>query len=851
MKTVIDKSYKWKIKDHQKNYELEVLLSNELALPRILISFLIDRGIKSTEEARIFLNPELDDLYDPFLMKDMGKAVGRIKSAIDNDEKIMIYGDYDVDGVTATALLIKTFKLKGKNLLYYIPNRIEEGYGLNKNGINYAYTEGVSLIITVDCGISSLEEIEFAKILGIDVIITDHHEPHDIVPQAYAILNPKQKGCEYPYKDLAGVGIAFKLCCGIVSKEKLNIQLYNLLDIVTLGTIADIAPLTGENRILVTHGLKLLNKTQNLGITALREICGLSSSNINIGNISFRLAPRINAAGRVGSPDLGVELLTCYSPEKARELAIYLDNLNKERQIIEGAILEQSREIISKQIDLSKEKVIVLASENWHTGVIGIVASKISEEYSRPCILISIEENECKGSGRSIPSFDLFKAVKECKDYLIKHGGHEQAIGLTILRDKIEEFRIAINKNADKIISAENLQPSIKIDTNINPDDISPEFINILDKMKPYGVGNPTPVFVSNHLKVDSYKWIGKSKNHVRITLKYNNKFLPAIGFNFNHYKDIVRESETVNIVYSIDTNEWEGDTFIDLLIKDIKFPIKVLSNSFNNLIEDYKNTASKKINTKGNLFSKPIQGKIIDRRDISDKLDYVRAVLKKSNRVLIVVNNPLHGLHLINEIGNESLSNVGVCIYRYGYLIEASSIILMTPIVDKIILKKQFDDVIFYDMFFDNKTLEKYITGLNLKNLHIIFGKKDFVTNRSLFKRIYPDRETLKNVYLCIKKIHLANNSIPISISASQFKKILKTYRGFNIYSKGIYLSLEILDELGIIKYNHKQNKTLCIELLPLNKKVALEDSNKYIESIKNHKLLELFAESQITSQI
>ncbi|HHU69321.1 MAG TPA: single-stranded-DNA-specific exonuclease RecJ, partial [Thermoanaerobacterales bacterium] len=753
---MIEKIYKWKFKDYQKNCELETLLYNELGLPRILIRLLIDRGIKSVEEAKIFLNPKLDYLHDPFLMKDMDKAVDRINKALKDKEKIMIFGDYDVDGITATALLIKVFKLWGKDLLYYLPNRIEEGYGLNKKGINYAHAEGVSLIITVDCGISSFEEIDYAKTLGIDIIITDHHEPHEITPEAYGILNPKQKNCLYPYKELAGVGVAFKLCCGIVYNKKSNNNLFSFLDLVTIGTIADIVPLTGENRILVTHGLQLLNKTKNPGIIALKEVCDLSNSDINVGNISFMLAPRINATGRVGNPDLGVELLTCSSNEKAQELAICLDKLNKERQTIELAILEQSREIISKNIDLSKEKVIILASENWHPGVIGIVASKITEEYSRPSILISIEENVCKGSGRSIPSFDLFQAVKECEEYLVKYGGHEQAMGLTINRDKIQDFRIALNRIADKRLSAEELQPSIRIDTNINPEDISLELIENLDKMKPYGVGNPTPVFVSNHLKIDNYQWVGKSKEHIKLTLEYNNKLFPAIGFNFYHYKDIIKEKERVNIAYSIDTNEWNGNTYIDLFIKDIKFPFKKLSNSLNTIMCKYKCTGSVNVNTFGNKFytsSKVFQGEIIDRRNISDKFKYVRAVLKKSDRVLIIVNNPLHGWHLINEIGNESLSNVGTYIYGDGYCIEAPSIIFMAPVFDELVLEKQFDDVVFYDMFFDIRTFKEYIFRLNITNLHIIFGKKDFIANQSIFRRIYPDREILENVYLCIKK--------------------------------------------------------------------------------------------------
>ncbi|HHY13070.1 MAG TPA: single-stranded-DNA-specific exonuclease RecJ, partial [Thermoanaerobacterales bacterium] len=702
---MVKEKYRWKYNEIKEDLELETKLIRELNLPKTIAKLLVNKGIKSVEEADLFLNPKLEDLYDPFLMKDMEKSVNRIKRAFNVNEKIMIFGDYDVDGITSIALIIKVFRLLGHDSLYYIPDRVNEGYGLNKKGIDYAYAEGVSLIVTVDCGISSIDEIIYAKSLGIDVIITDHHEPQDIIPEAYAIVNPKQKECTYPYKELAGVGVAFKLCCGVVKNMKSGINLSDFLDLVIMGTVADVVPITGENRIFAVFGLKVLNKTKNLGIAALIDVCGFAHKEVNIGNIGFSIAPRINAAGRIGDASLGVELLSCKDSKKAKKLAIKLDELNRKRQTIEMRIFKESKELIENSINIAEEKIIVLASKDWHPGVIGIVSSKITEEYSRPSILLSIDGTECKGSGRSIPGFNLYEAIKKCKELLVKYGGHEQAIGLTISNNRVHDLRAKLNLVATEKLVSEDFRQKINIDMGINPENISPEFIKALNDMKPYGIGNPAPVFISTHMEIINYKWVGKANNHLNITLKYKDSFLNAIGFNFDSYRNIIKKKQKIDIVYTADTNKWNGKTYTNLYMKDIKLPQKTLSSSLNTLIE-YSNSlvlADTEIDRiKSQMGLESSSTKIIDKRNIPNRVEYIKKILPSSGKTLIIVNNYIYGWALMDQLINRSPYNIGVFIQGYGHYIKSDrQILYIAPVFEKGLREQCFSDVIIYDMFF------------------------------------------------------------------------------------------------------------------------------------------------------
>jgi len=428
----------WRVRDP--NIEVQKSFYSELKISQITAQLLSNRGINDPKEAGEFLACSLSSCHDPFLLKDMDKAVGRIRKAISDKERILVYGDYDVDGMTSVAILKQALTKLGATVETYIPNRLEEGYGLNTNAIKRALKDGVSLIITVDCGISSFKEIEYAKLSKIDVIVTDHHEiVAKRLPQAYAIINPLQDSCKYPFKHLAGVGLAYKLAKALYDGTSFIAE--DFLDLVSLGTIADIVPLKGENRILAKHGLDEINRRQRVGIKALTDLAGLSGKDVSSGHIGFILGPRINAMGRVGSPEKALELLLTEDKEEATRLAKMLDTENRNRQKIESKILEEALSKVEREVNFKHHKIIVLASEGWHAGVIGIVASRIADRFHRPAILISLDGKYGKGSGRSVERFNLFDVLIQCKDLLMGFGGHEGACGLTIDKDKVDEFR--------------------------------------------------------------------------------------------------------------------------------------------------------------------------------------------------------------------------------------------------------------------------------------------------------------------------------------------------------------------------------------------------------------------------
>jgi single-stranded-DNA-specific exonuclease len=506
------------------------------------------------------------------LLKDMTKAVTRIKKAITNKEKLMIFGDFDADGTTGTTILIKTMELIEGKAEHYFPSRLTEGYGLNKKAIDNAVNNNIKLIITVDCGINANKEVSYAKKKGIDVIITDHHEPPEQLPEAKAIINPKQKECKYPYKELAGVGVAFKLAQSLIREYSISFDEFSFLDLVCLGTVADIVPLTGENRIIVKNGLKKLMKTENIGLKALIEVSDIKGKEINPGHISFRLAPRINAAGRLTSADKIMKLFQTKSETEAYTIAKFLDEQNTKRQDIQQKILDEAILKVEKEIDLDKETCIILADESWHRGVIGIVASKIVEKYHRPTILIAIEKGIGYGSGRSISNFHLFDAVDSCKDLFENYGGHTQAIGIKINKNNIEKLRKEINNYAKKMLSAEDLIPKINLDVKLKLSQVDEELIDEINKLTPFGMGNPKPVFYSTNLSLEDEPRILKEK-HIRMELCDGSEIIDAIGFNMAHfYDEIMKNQEQINVVFFPELNEWNGDETMNLVLKDMKF---------------------------------------------------------------------------------------------------------------------------------------------------------------------------------------------------------------------------------------------------------------------------------------
>lgn len=556
----------WIVK--KENRHLRELLAKELGISFVTAQILINRNIATVDEADTFLRCNLSFLHNPYLLKDMDKAVFRIKTAIARKEKIVVYGDYDVDGICGVVLLVSVLRELESRVSYYIPNRLQEGYGLNKSAIKAAKEKKTSLIITVDCGIGAYEEVEYANKLGIDVVITDHHEIVGRLPRAYATINPLQQDCKYPFKHLAGVGVAYKLAEALT--EEYSIRVAEYLDFVALGSIADIVPQIGENRILTRHGLAELNRTNKIGLKALIEVSGLSGRQILSGHIGYIIGPRINASGRIGSPELSVKLLLTKDRVEAEELAKTLDRENRFRQNLENKILKEALTKVKEEVDFSKDRGIILSSENWHKGVIGIVASRLIERFYRPTILIAISKGIGRGSGRSIPDFHLFDAIKKCKEHLLNFGGHEGACGLTISKKKIGIFKETFHKLIKDLLPDELLKPKIEIDMEIPLNFLSNKLIYEIEGLSPFGPWNPRPLLSSRSLHLKSLpQRIGKDGFKIWVTDQKHTCEAVGFGMANSHLPRI--NSGRVDLVYSPEINNWGGLSSIQLNLCDIK----------------------------------------------------------------------------------------------------------------------------------------------------------------------------------------------------------------------------------------------------------------------------------------
>jgi single-stranded-DNA-specific exonuclease len=560
----MEKTWVFKKEDRQ----LRELLQKELGISFVTAQLLINRHVTSLDAAEKFLQCHLSSLYSPHLLKDMDEAVGRIKRAIAQKEKIVVYGDYDVDGICGVALLVTVLGELGATVSYYIPNRLQEGYGLNKPAIKAAKEKKTKLIITVDCGISAVKEVAYARTMGIDVIITDHHEITGEIPKGLAVINPLQRDCHYPFKHLAGVGVAYKLAEALTEKESLRIAEH--LDFVALGSIADIVPQIGENRIMTRHGLIELNRTHKVGLKALIKVSGLSGRQVLSGHIGYIIGPRINASGRIGSPELAVKLLLTDDTEEAVELANVLDKENRFRQRLGSKMLQDALAKVKTDVDFQKEKGIVLSSKEWHRGVIGIVASRLTEKFYRPAILIAVSGDEGRGSGRSIPDFHLFEAIQRCSTHLINFGGHEGACGLTIAKNKIAKFREMFNRELETLLTQDLLKPKLEIDMEIPLSSLSNKIIYEIEGLSPFGPWNPKPLLSSRNLHVKKQpQRVGK--DGIKMWVTDDKLTCEAVGFRMAESHLPRLRSNRVDMVYSPEINTWGGLNSIQLNLHDIK----------------------------------------------------------------------------------------------------------------------------------------------------------------------------------------------------------------------------------------------------------------------------------------
>lgn len=556
---------KWEIYDSNEQKVKEIC--DKYNLNKIIGKIIVNRNVTSDEDVRIFITPTRDDFHDPFLFKGMDIAVDRILQAINNKEKIFIYGDYDVDGITSTTVLKKYLQERGGIVNTYIPNRLNEGYGLNKEAIKKIKEMGTDLIITVDCGISGIEEVKYAKELGIEVIVTDHHEVGEVLPDALAVIDAKRKDNTYPFNLLAGVGVVFKVIQAISIKLNLKAEEYlKYLDLVCVGTISDIVPLEGENRTIAKLGLMLIRVTKNVGLRELIKSSGYKE--IDSNTISFGVAPRINACGRMGHEEEALKLFLAETKEEAVEVTKKLNEYNTLRQNTEKAIYEDAVSKIEKE-NIENKNSIVVGGYNWHHGVIGIVSSKVTEKYYKPSILLCFEDGIAKGSGRSIQGFDLYEGLTKCSEFLDKFGGHAMAVGLTLNKENFENFKDKFEKIAEEA-NIKEMVPTIYIDEEVKLKDISMDLVKSLSVLEPFGEANKVPLFLIKNLKIDSIRALSEGR-HLKLSLRDESVVINAIGFDIGNLAEEYKIGDKIDVVGILEINSFNGFSSIQINIKDIR----------------------------------------------------------------------------------------------------------------------------------------------------------------------------------------------------------------------------------------------------------------------------------------
>ena len=559
------------------NQQIEVRnkLAEQLNINAVLAQILVQREILDFDEARQFFRPDLRQLHNPFLMADMDKAVNRLEKALENNEKILVYGDYDVDGTTSVSLIYSFLKKFYNNVIFYIPDRYTEGYGISYKGIDYAAENSCRLIIALDCGIKAIEKVRYASAKGIDFIICDHHTPDAELPPAVAVLDPKRADCAYPYKHLSGCGVGFKLLQAFCLENDINTKdIYSLLDLVALSIASDIVPITGENRILAHYGLIKINKSPSIGIKSIIETSGLKDREINISDVVFKIGPRINASGRIKRASEAVELLTSQNPDFAREKSDTINVYNNDRKDLDKTITEEAVAILAADLRNSEKRSITVYKPDWHKGVVGIVASRLTEEFFKPAIVLTESNGLATGSARSVAGFDLYRAIDSCRDLLENFGGHTYAAGLSMKIENVTEFSERFEKFVAETILEEQTYPQIDIDAVISFEDITPKFFRILKQFAPFGPDNMKPVFVTKNVKdYGLSRLVGKEQEHLKLMLtdSEGKHIMNGIAFGMGRFNDQLKAGIPLDICYTIEENIFNGNASIQLMIRDIK----------------------------------------------------------------------------------------------------------------------------------------------------------------------------------------------------------------------------------------------------------------------------------------
>ncbi|MBO8163870.1 MAG: single-stranded-DNA-specific exonuclease RecJ [Brevibacillus sp.] len=685
---------RWQLATYDEQRSEEI--ARECQIPLLLARLLVIRGFDTPERASSFLHVGEDQFHDPFLLDGMEQAVARIRAAIDRKEAICIYGDYDADGVSSTTLMIHLLRQLGATFNHYIPNRFTEGYGLNRDALEQIHRQGYKLIVTVDTGISAVEQAAYAQALGLDMIITDHHEPPELLPEALAVINPKKPGCTYPFDMLAGVGVAFKLAHGLLGEPPLH-----LADLAAIGTIADLVPLVDENRLLAIYGLRQLNQTRNVGLKSLIRVCGLTERELTAGHVGFAIGPRINAGGRLDTAEAAVRLLTATDPQEADHWARTLDEMNRERQELVQSIAEEAETIVREQFPPDKNAVLVLAAPGWNVGVVGIVASRMVEKFYRPTIILSIDEEKgtAKGSARSIAGFDMYEALSACKEWLMHYGGHTMAAGMTLEVGKIDALRERLNQLAAEWLSEEDFIPQTKVDLEVTLEQLDLDVIAQLERLAPFGMGNPTPLVMLRDVSFAEMRRIGRDDSHLKCLLCAGDQQLDAVGFNLAHVTEQIAPGARLKVLGELAVNEWNGRRKPQLLIRDLAVPHR----------------------------------QVFDWRGMSGKLQKWLSLAESDDTLTV----------MFEETSRQELLTIwGADVSRNNGLQPALLLVEETDFVPDL---TRYRTLVLYDLPKRRVDLERVMAGADhIERIYCLFGD----TNTSFDQLHFPSRQQFKELY-------------------------------------------------------------------------------------------------------
>ena len=850
----------------------EAALSRALGISAPLARILVGRGIDTPKAAAELFDFSWDKVPSPWLLADMEPAARRLAEAIEKQEPVTVYGDYDVDGVTAAALLVRVIGELGGRAMYYIPCRAGEGYGLHQEAL--AEIKGQSrLVVTVDCGIGALAEAEYALAQGMELVITDHHQPGKELPKAAAVVNPNRPDCPYPTKELAGVGVAFKLAQGTArlltgSDEQGDELACKYLDLVALGTVADVVPLVGENRILVQRGMQDFGR-RSVGLTALMEAAGLGPEQISGRTLAFGLAPRINALGRLDDAAAAVRLLLTDDVREARKLAQELDTANQKRRAIEEEVTEEAAALVEAEIDLAQEWAIVLASPDWHPGVIGIAASRLVERYHRPTILISLADGLGKGSGRSIDGFDLHRALEGLSPLFESFGGHKMAAGLTIAEEMIPRLRRELNKLAHSLLTEDDLIPKLRIDAQVTLDEIDHALLQDLERLAPYGAGNPRPVLAAKSLALRRSFTVGKDGAHLKFIVSHSGDGpgdgfgFAAVGFRMGDRLNSVEGAARVDLAFQPQINEWNGRTSIELILKDFRLPPEEARQQL--LLESlqaYRGAHGHHRHMWRELVPQSgpaaFQGKVMDWRQQETKAAVFRELLSIGGAVLLYSAAPNYAAALADKLSENSVYRGRVGLYHglmaprdrraLGRELEAGELALVItaePVDEE--LERAFARLVLYQLPITPAYFRRAWSFAG-PELCLAYNAGDLEDNQSLWSRLYPVRDQLVQLYLALWQHR-----------ASEYVKVSRGWciqAGLDLEWPGMCRGLQVFAELGLLEAEGastwEKADSIRVRMLPAPKnKLDLSRSISYNECVKWRAYLDAYGQWALTTPV